>query len=477
MRFPTLLMVGALVVMSPAAITQSNPQLLQLGYAYSTFHTETQGVPVSMTFGPMGRLFVALQNGMIKVLEDLDGDRVAETETLFWPGTGLLNATEGIVWLNGKLFVSHRGGISSLEDTNNDLMADVKVDLVTGLPVGLHQNNDIFTDGTYLYFGLGSLTDHDPEPHPWSATLMRMNPDGTGLTVVGSGLRNIFDGVVHPVTGDIFCGDNGPNYIPGNPNPPEEINWVRNGLDYGHPQNWGIPPVSASTEPPVLELPSHTAPAGMAINPNTQISGYRNEMVMISFAALLGGVLRVPTVYGPITGLPGLWSEVFSTGFINAVDVAFGPAGEMYVADYSGAKIYQFYQPSNAVVTIEGPSTIGTTCPVTFTASENAGDFIIAVASLALGPPIPLSPLFGLEFNLDVTSPLFVWLNESQFVNFPSPGVLDASGTSSGTVDIPNIPILAGLEIYIQFVVLDGQNPSILMGISPPTKLRVNPAF
>ena len=457
----------------------AQPTMLVPGYDLTQFHQEPTGSLItSLTVDDQNRLYMVNQSGHIKVLEDQNGDGVAETITTYWNGTGIAPVPSvGLLWFQGWVYLSARGSIKRLRDIDGDLVADTVTNIATLLPNGWHHNNDLFTDGTSIYFGLGSASDHDVDPDPRSATVMRMAPDGSAMTIYATGLRNVFDGIVHPVSGELFVGDNGPNLVAGNPDPPEEIDRILPTRDYGHPNNWGIPPIGAANESPILELTSHASPCGMAINPTTGISGHRNEMVMVTFSSVGANLVRLPLHYGVLTNFPGTWTEDFAQDFTTPIDLQFDQTGALFVAEYSPGTVWSIRQASPARTIIESQTSVGMTCNLTFSAPGFPGDVIFAAASTGLGPaPVPIGNGYGIY--LDTTSPfwLFSMAPNNGIFNLPAPGILDAAGNATGSILIPNVPSLVGFFVEVQFLV-----GSVATGTpvasSPPLRVTVQVAW
>jgi len=368
------------------------------------------------------------------------------------------------------VLLAHNGVITRLEDTTGDGFADSVSDIVTGLPTALHQNNQMFTDGTYIYFGLGSVTDHDVDPDPRSATLMRMNPDGSNLLIGASGLRNVFDGVVHPAQGDILVGDNGPNFVAGNPDPDDEVNLLVAGGHYGHPNNWGTPPPGSTTTGPLALLPPHASPCGMAVNPTTGISGHRNEILMAIFTNLASSIVRMPLHYGALSGQPGLWYEPWATAMFSPIDLQFLPDGSLLLLDYAGAKTWRVAPEGDVSITIETPPAIGTTCDITVSAPGYANETVYLSASHGLAPS-PIS-IGSASIYIDLTSALWTLSTTpgNPFFAFPHPGPLDPLGQASAQIFVPNDPALLGFQADVQSLVV---STSGSLASSPAVRLYV----
>lgn len=96
--------------------------------------------PVAMAFDDRGRIYVTESfeyprrepgpgRDKIKILEDRDGDGMAETVTVFAEG---LNIPSGIAVGHGGVWVANAPDLLFLEDTNGDDIADKKTVIVTG---------------------------------------------------------------------------------------------------------------------------------------------------------------------------------------------------------------------------------------------------------------------------------------------------------------------------------------------------------
>ncbi len=96
--------------------------------------------PVAMAFDDRGRIYVTESfeyprrepgpgRDKIKILEDKDGDGIAETVTVFAEG---LNIPSGIAVGHGGVWVANAPDLLFLEDTDGDDVADKKTVIVTG---------------------------------------------------------------------------------------------------------------------------------------------------------------------------------------------------------------------------------------------------------------------------------------------------------------------------------------------------------
>jgi glucose/arabinose dehydrogenase len=151
--------------------------------------------------------------------------------------------------------------------------------------------------------------------------------------VFASGLRNTIGFAFHPTTQELWGMDHGSDWR-GDNTPPEELNRIALGLNYGWPYCFGkgeIDPViedpdgttkaayCAATAPSVLESQAHGAPIGLAFYAGTAFGA---EYTGDAFVALHGSWNRVPpTGYKVVritfddTGEPQGFED-FVTGFL-----------------------------------------------------------------------------------------------------------------------------------------------------------------
>lgn len=89
------------------------------------------------------------------------------------------------------------------------------------------------TDG-FLYGGVGSPNNDTPVPNPEAATIVRIAPDGKSREVFAKGLRHTIGFGWHPQTGALWGFDQGSDWH-GDNIPPEELNLLQRGKNYGWP--------------------------------------------------------------------------------------------------------------------------------------------------------------------------------------------------------------------------------------------------
>lgn len=301
--------------------------------------------PTAMALGPDGRLYVASFAGSIWAVDDADADGRADDIVEFAHG---LHQPEGLLWLNGGLYVTAFDELLLLKDTNDDGVADMRKVILGGMPgeqYALHQTNGLtLSPEGRILIGVGSTSDHDEEKHPLAARILSINPDGSDLKVFASGLRNPF-GITPAPGGGFFVTDNGAS---GCMNAsctkriemPEEVNYVVEGRDYGFPHYFGMPPEGTDTEAPMLSLPDHGSPAGLVVYTGDGLpSSYAGRLFICMWA-------RNEIISAPLQRVNDRTflasSRVFASGVPAPSAIINSPNGGLYVASFAANTIYHF---------------------------------------------------------------------------------------------------------------------------------------
>ncbi len=350
-------MLGAALTVGAALLAawggDDDAVVVPAGFVVEEYAADLRG-PTALTFDAEGRLFVAeAWEDRVSILTDDDGDGRAENSLTFAEG---LDQPLGLAFgPEGRLYVSTRGQVSILVDRDGDDVSDYEVGIIVGLPHGLHQNNGIaFGPDGMLYVTNGSTCNVCDEENRRSAAILRADPDGNGLEVFASGLRNPYDLAFGP-DGQLWATDNGPD-------PPkvvgaaDELNLIIEGEHYGWPQCVGAvelkPDGCAASLPPLVEFDAHSSSDGIAYYGD---GGFPSEYSDSLFIAQWGNnegrpesgrnVMRVPVTSGKFASSGGGGgtpkAEVFASGFSHPLAVTVDSAGALYVADYGRGTIYR----------------------------------------------------------------------------------------------------------------------------------------
>ena len=208
--------------------------------------------PTALAWGPDGRLYVTEDVGRV-----VSVGRRSRTPTVVAAG---IPTPLGLVWVDRHLYVSAQGRIVQVQPRRRTL--------VSGLPYGLHQQDNIVYLRGRLYFGSGSTCDACRERDRRSAAILSVRTDGTGLRVVAHGLRNPYGLAVH--SGRIYASVNGRDKL-GPHEPAEEIVRVRRGAFYGWPDCWPswrlrrLVGACRGVTAPVAYLEPHSSANGMEL--------------------------------------------------------------------------------------------------------------------------------------------------------------------------------------------------------------------
>ena len=133
----------------------------------------------------------------------------------------------------------------------------------------------VFGPDGAMYVSVGSTCNICVEKDSTRATVMRFDANGGHGRVFARGLRNAVGLAIHPPTGALWVSQHErDNVLPRHEDlPPEEINILRDGGDYGWPYCYGDrvpnpefndPARCARTLPPALAMQAHSAPLGLA---------------------------------------------------------------------------------------------------------------------------------------------------------------------------------------------------------------------
>jgi glucose/arabinose dehydrogenase len=276
------------------------------GFRLSIFARDL-GHPRMMAVDGDGTVFVTrpMEKDVI-VLRDA-GDGASPTRSTLVSG---IEGVHGIALRDGRIYLAPPEQVVSLDPKAPQTAPTV---FVTGLGEGAqHPNRTLgFGPDGALYVSVGSSCNACQETDPQKATLLRVNPDGSARTVFATGLRNTIGFDWHPRSGALWGMDHGTDWL-GDDTPPEELNQIQQGKDYGWPFCWGDRKVDAQvpepwgkaaergatkqaycakSEAPVLGYGAHSAPISMLFYEGAQFpEDYRGS----AFVAMHGSWNRRP---------------------------------------------------------------------------------------------------------------------------------------------------------------------------------------
>jgi quinoprotein glucose dehydrogenase len=300
-----------------------------------------------------------LETETIRLLEDRDGDGVAEFSTVFADGfTNVLDGiASGVMSRDGWVYFTDIPSVWRLRDNDGDGQADEREQLSYGYGVHFsltgHDLHGLIKgpDGR-IYFSVGDRGAHVKTKEgnvidlPDEGAVFRMEPDGSNLEVFARGLRNPQE-LAFNQYGDLFTGDNDCDHG-------DRERWVHviDGADYGwrigyqfSEQNPGgvwmseriwwtnFPGRVAAYLPPLAHLDN--GPSGLAYYPGTGLGAEFNDTFLLCHFKgqdNLSGIKLIKQVakgasYEVIDQPELLWNTL-------PTDVEFGPDGHIYFSDW-----------------------------------------------------------------------------------------------------------------------------------------------
>jgi glucose/arabinose dehydrogenase len=295
-------------------------------------------------------------------LRDTNGDgRYDVTQTV---ATGLA-AVHSVAFVNGQLLAAAEDRLVRLTNFGPDGLAR-QLDTLATLPAGAkdlygHRTRTVALgpDGK-LYVSIGSSCDVCLEDTPLRAAIVRMNPDGSGLEVYASGLRNTVGFDWRPGTQELWGADMGRNNL-GQNVVSDELNRIDQGRSYGWPYcyddnipnpEFNDPAKCAGAAPPALKFPPHWAPLGFVFYDGASFpAGYRGDAIVAFHGTArdqvqtLSGYLvaRVRFVNGQPVGLEDLVRGWNANGDIwgRAAGLLILPDGSLLISDDLGGRIFR----------------------------------------------------------------------------------------------------------------------------------------
>ncbi|HEY0736950.1 MAG TPA: PQQ-dependent sugar dehydrogenase [Herpetosiphonaceae bacterium] len=250
-----------------------------------------------------GTLYVAEQDaGEVTRWRDTNGDGKLEKQQTFAAGLPIVSSLaftpDGLVAATETQLVLLRPGSDGI----------ARKQVLAELPSGSrdlygHRTRTVILGAdNKLYVSIGSSCDLCVEQDPLRGTVTRYNRDGSQPEVVARGLRNSVGIAFRPGTPELWGVDNGRNGL-GEQQPPEELNKIVTGGDYGWPYCHGDrqpspefndPSRCAGTLPPAWTMTAHTAPLGLQFYDGLSLPpAYQGDAIIARHGAAASEVARI----------------------------------------------------------------------------------------------------------------------------------------------------------------------------------------
>jgi glucose/arabinose dehydrogenase len=260
----------------------------------------------NMIVAPNGDVFVACMGGSeVDVLRDTNRDGKPDQRWVFYDG---LNGPFGLAFRGNALYVGDTDAIVRFDYKPGQTVASGEPVRIASLPRGGHATRNLLfnRDGSKLYVAVGSDSNVSDETRtPLRAAISELNPDGSGMHVFASGLRNPIGLAWNPANGTLWTCVNERDGL-GDDLVPDYLTDVKPGAFYGWPFSYigrnedprrrgERPDLIAKATAPSLLIESHSAP--------------------ITFAFYTGTMFPARYRGGAFVALHGSWNRAQRTGY------------------------------------------------------------------------------------------------------------------------------------------------------------------
>jgi glucose/arabinose dehydrogenase len=344
------------------------PLTLPEGFSISLF-AKGLGKPRVMAIDPTGVLLVSIPSeGRIVALPDSEKKGSAGRIVTVIDG---LDRPHGLAFRCApecKLYIAEEHQVAEYRYDRKNLKA-VRQKIITEIPKGgFHVTRTLLflpePHDDELLISVGSSCNVCREQDPRRATVLMVSVRGGALQTYASGLRNAVFMTLHPKTKKVWASEMGRDLL-GDELPPDELNIVEQGRDYGWPLCFGknVHDTDFDTErtnpcrepekvPSRIDLPAHSAPLGLAFFPGEGWPEEFRNQLLVSFHGSWNR--SIPTGYKIVRyRLDGtgalLGFEDFITGWLlpdgtvlgRPVDILIRPDGTIFVSDDKAGVIYR----------------------------------------------------------------------------------------------------------------------------------------
>lgn len=344
----------------PSANTTGMPLKLPAGFSISLFAKNVHGAR-DMAFASDGNLWVSRTGaGNVMMLEVADGIVKSQNDVV-----RALSKPHGLAFDPDNpliLYIAQGSQIARLR-----LATEAPLEKVIDLPSGGNHNyySLRFGPDKRLYVAMGSTCNVCIEKDARRAKIYSLNPDGTDFREFARGLRNAPFMAFHPTTKKLWATEMGRDFL-GDNTPPDEINIVEEGKNYGWPICYGKnihdtdfdkntyvrnPCMEPFEMPSAIDIPAHSAPLGLGFIPAD--SAWPQEYWHDLIVAYHGSWNRsAPTGYKVVRmkfDAAGNYqgTEDFITGWLTSSGALGRPVGilirnnDMYISDDKAGVIYK----------------------------------------------------------------------------------------------------------------------------------------
>jgi glucose/arabinose dehydrogenase len=357
-----LLLTICCLLFSPACSAEVTPaEHIQLPAGFKIeIYAENVENARSMTLSPSGILFVGTRKaGKVYAVVDADKDHRADEVITLARG---LNMPNGVAVRKGALYVAEVGRLLRYDDIERRLHDPPSPKVITErLPRDGHHGWKFIRFGPddMLYLPVGAPCNVCERKDVRYASILRCHPDGSGLEVFASGVRNTVGFDWHPQTRELWFTDNGRDWL-GDDLPPDELNHAPSpGLHFGFPYchggdlpdpDFGKQKSCDEFKQPAIKLGPHVASLGMRFYTGRMFpEEYENQIFIAEHGSWNRSIpigYRITLVR--LENNRAVRYETFAEGWLQGrrvmgrpVDILVMPDGAMLVSDDHGGMIYR----------------------------------------------------------------------------------------------------------------------------------------
>lgn len=343
------------------SITEKLQQLSDKGEFNISVFAKDLGKVRDLQLSPEGTLLVSNPSkGKVYALVDKDNNGEAEQIKEVYAS---LDQPHGLAFYEDMLYVAEETKITKLRWDNNVLETQ-PISTVMNLPKGDRHitRTVVFNNAGDMFVSIGSTCDVCFESHPFLASVVKKPFDGEPY-VYSSGLRNSVFIKFRPGTDELWATEMGRDFL-GDDLPPDEINILREGWDYGWPVCYGSGVYDnkfgakeakscMATVAPVYEIQAHSAPLGLVFIDSPMFPEEWQGDLLVAYHGSWNRSVPVgyKVVRLEINGdgvvaehdFLNIWLEG-NTASGRPVDLEFGTDGSLFISDDKAGVVYRIWR-------------------------------------------------------------------------------------------------------------------------------------
>ncbi|MCL4366931.1 PQQ-dependent sugar dehydrogenase, partial [Patescibacteria group bacterium] len=261
------------------------------GYSIHIF-AQNLGHPRVLQFSPGGTLLVSDPDGnRVWALPDTDHNGVADQAKIVISGE---NHVHGLAPYQGKLFVADVDKVVRF-DWNEQYLAVSNRRVLFSLPQNSDHNDRtiVFDQGGKMFISIGATCDVCQETPEQGGSIWVSDAQGETPQIYATGLRDAAFMAFNPLSGKLWVTEMGRDYL-GDNIPPDEINIVQEGGDYGWPYCYGDQVHDDQFDPskkhsctntiaPIYQVPAHSAPLGLTFINSAQFPQNWQQDLLVAY--------------------------------------------------------------------------------------------------------------------------------------------------------------------------------------------------